>query len=91
MLIEDAELNRFSSTPFIYENNFFCFLKPGHKYMFGEEALNWEEAREMCELQSGWLVDINSIHEQNCLIRHALATEGLNGLNYWTDGNHYKV
>ena len=38
-----------------------------------------------CELYGGWLVDINSLEEQNCLLRHGNAQ----GYNTWypTDGN----
>ena len=37
-----------------------------------------------CELYGGWLVNIESLAEQNCLMRYAQK----NGLfhDYWTDG-----
>merc|ERR1719158_2248749 len=44
--------------------------EPGHKYLFSEVAMTWEEARVECDLYGGWLVNINSLEEQNCLLRH---------------------
>ena len=46
----------------------------------------WEEARGECALYGGWLIDILDIHEQNCLLRHAHATPGLEDGLFWTDG-----
>ena len=56
----------------------------GHKYLFSEVKMNWEDARVECELYGGWLVDINSLQEQNCLMRHGNSQ----GYNVWyhTDG-----
>ena len=43
-----------------------------HKYYFSDSTLNWQDAREVCELYGGWLLSINSLQEQNCLVRHAM-------------------
>merc|ERR1711915_165514 len=59
----------------------------GHKYLFSDDKLIWEEARARCELYNGRLVDIGNVHEQNCLTRHALTTSGLANHPYWTDAN----
>merc|ERR1711915_209668 len=63
--------------------------QPGHKYLFvadWEERRNWEDARSQCASLGGWLVDIQDIHEQNCLTRHAYKTDGLTDI-YWTDAS----
>merc|ERR1712126_182421 len=59
----------------------------GHKYLYSDDELIWEEARARCELFNGWLVDIGDVHEQNCLMKHALATDELHNYYYWTDVN----
>lgn len=48
-------------------------------------SLSWEEAVGECSLYAGWLVALNSLQEQNCLLKHAQA-EGLTEDWYWTDG-----
>jgi len=59
----------------------------GHKYLFvTDEVRNWVEARDYCALFGGWLVDIQDVHEQNCLTRHAYNT-GLTDYSYWTDAS----
>merc|ERR1712126_237481 len=57
----------------------------GHKYLFSEVTLSWTEARIECELYGGWLVDVNSLQEHNCLLRYG----NLQGFNtwFWTDAN----
>ena len=40
----------------------------------------------LCALYGGLLIDILDFHEQNCLLKHALATPGLENQGYWTDG-----
>ena len=59
--------------------------EPGYKYLFSDIQVPWEDARVECELYGGWLVDINSLEEQNCLLRHGNAQ----GYDTWyhTDGN----
>ena len=61
--------------------------KEGHKYLFSEITHNWVDAAAECELYGGWLVNIESLAEQNCLVRYG-NTHGLNSW-YWTDGNSY--
>ena len=58
----------------------------GHKYLFSEVSLTWDEAVGECSLYAGWLVALNSLQEQNCLLKHA-QNEGLTEDWYWTDGN----
>ena len=60
--------------------------EPGHRYMFSDLRLTWQEAREECQLQGGWLVDLRSRTEQNCLLRYA-KTAGVPEDTYWHDGN----
>ena len=62
-------------------------FKEGHKYLFSEIKHNWVDAAAECELYGGWLVNIESLAEQNCLVRYG-NTHGLNAW-YWTDGNLY--
>ena len=57
----------------------------GHKYLFSEVMMTWEDARVECELFGGWLVDINNLREHNCLLRHGNSL-GFN-TKFWTDGN----
>ena len=42
-----------------------------------------------CELYGGWLVNIESLAEQNCLMRYAQKNSLL--ANYWTDGVKFHV
>ena len=49
--------------------------------------MTWEEARGECDLYGGWLVDLNSLEEQNCLMRHG-NSQGYNAW-FWTDGNDF--
>ena len=57
----------------------------GHKYLFSDETSPWQDARDECELYGGWLLDINSQREQNCLVRFA-KTSGLHHGWFWHDG-----
>ena len=59
----------------------------GSRYLFSEVSLSWSEARGECSLYGGWLVSLNSLQEQNCLLRHA-QTRGLSEDWYWTDGQY---
>ena len=54
-----------SSTPQWQDLN----CEAGHKYLFSEVDMTWEEARGECELYGGWLVDLKSRKEQNCILR----------------------
>ena len=63
-------------------------MKQGHKYLFSETKMTWEEARGECALYGGWLIDILNIREQNCLLRHVYETPGLEDDYFWTDGKY---
>merc|ERR550532_666127 len=56
----------------------------GHKYLFSDTSHTWQDAREECELYGGWLLSINSLQEQNCLVRFA-KTSGLHHGWFWHD------
>merc|ERR1711997_984169 len=43
----------------------------GHKYLFSDVQHTWQDARDECELYEGYLLSINSLQEQNCLVRYA--------------------
>ena len=58
----------------------------GHKYLFSEEVRSWLDAKEECELYGGWLVDIRSQAEANCLMRYGMSLGVCHG--YWTDGRY---
>merc|ERR1712109_110452 len=57
----------------------------GHQYLFSEEKVDWNAAREMCQLLGGYIVRIENRHENNCILVYAQN----NGLHYWwwTSGN----
>ena len=57
----------------------------GHKYLFSDDLRTWHDARDECELYGGWLVDINSQREQNCLVRFAHSADITSG-RFWHDG-----
>ena len=63
-------------------------IQAGHKYLFSEVALNWEDARAECELYGGWIVDVNDVYEENCLLQYATTTVGIIDTDswFWTDG-----
>ena len=71
-----------SSTPEWQDLN----CEEGHKYLFSEVQMTWEEARGECQLYGGWLVDLRTRKEQNCLLRYAQAAGVPEGW-YWHDGN----
>merc|ERR1711997_473798 len=56
-----------------------------HQYLFSDESIDWESAREMCELLAGYLVRIDNRHENNCLLNCTMN----NGIHawWWTSGN----
>ena len=60
----------------------------GHKYLFSDIKLTWQDARVECELYGGWLLSINSMQEQNCLVRFSLSS-GLHTGWFWHDGRIY--
>merc|ERR1712025_103760 len=45
--------------------------EPGHKYLFSEMKLNWVDAQAECSMYGAYLLHIDSLKEQNCLLRHA--------------------
>ena len=75
-----------SSTPEWQE----LHCEEGHKYLFSEVKMTWEEARGECQLYGGWLVDLRTRREQNCLLRYAQAA-GVTEDWYWHDGKHTKL
>ena len=55
--------------------------------MFSDTTNSWDEAQTECELYGGWLVNIGSVQEQNCLMRFGHSkTELSMDKWYWTDG-----
>ena len=58
----------------------------GHKYLFSDATHTWDEALVECELYGGWLVNIGSVTEQNCLMRFGHSKTELVDKWYWTDG-----
>jgi len=61
----------------------------GHQYLFSEELLDWNNAKEMCELLGGYLVRIENRHENNCILVHAQNT-GQHSW-WWTSGNDVDI
>ena len=57
----------------------------GHKYLFSEEAVNWNDARAMCQLLGGYLARIENRHENNCILAYA-QTNQLHTY-WWHSGN----
>ena len=62
-------------------------FQAGHKYLFSDITLNWEDAMAECQLYGGWLVNIGGQTEQNCLVRHG-RSQGYSA-NYWIDGKFF--
>jgi len=56
------------------------------KYFFSEKLLSWKEAFEECKLFGGWLVNVGTQSEQNCLVDYGRA-QNYNEW-FWTDGRH---
>merc|ERR1712126_424286 len=61
----------------------------GHKYFFSEEAINWNNAREMCQLLGGYLARIENRHENNCILAYA-QTNQLHSW-WWHSGNDVDI
>ena len=55
-----------------------------HEYLFSDESIDWNSAREMCELLTGYLVRIDNRHENNCLLNYTQNNE-LHAW-WWTSG-----
>ena len=64
-------------------------LQEGHKYLYssGEERLTWHDSLAECELLGGWLVAVDSLGEQNCLVKFG-REQGYNAW-FWTDGRSF--
>ena len=63
----------------------FCKFQAGHKYLFNtEEGHTWEDAIAECQLYGGWLIDVTSLAEHNCLMRYG-NSQGFENW-FWTDG-----
>ena len=58
-----------------------------HEYLFSDELLDWNSAREMCELLTGYLVRIDNRHENNCLLNYTQNNEM--HASWWTSGTMY--
>ena len=58
----------------------------GHQYLFSDipQPLDWNSAREMCQLLGGYLVRIENRQENNCLLVHAMKNELQSW--WWTSG-----
>ena len=58
----------------------------GHKYLFSDSLLPWTDAVDECKLYGGWLVSLDNLKEQNCLLRYGMS-QGFDAW-YWHDGMH---
>lgn len=58
----------------------------GKGYLFSDYTETWDEAGADCELYGGYLVRIESRHENNCIMRHAVQ-EDLKHAYWWTSGS----
>ena len=58
----------------------------GHQYLFSEYTHNWYDARDECRLYGGYLAKIENLHENNCLIKHAMDQGKYN--YWWQSGNN---
>merc|ERR1711976_398907 len=61
----------------------------GHKYLFSEETVNWNDAREMCQLLGGYLARIENRHENNCIL--AFAQTNQLHTYWWHSGNDVDI
>merc|ERR1712008_594214 len=61
-----------------------------HEYLFSNnETIDWNSAREMCELLGGYLVRIDNRHENNCLLNYTQHNEMHQ--YWWTSGNDIRT
>ena len=58
---------------------------PGHQYFFSDKVLSWFDAIDECNLYGGYLVAVNSLQEQNCLLKYG-KTAQLDRW-FWINGN----
>ena len=61
----------------------------GKAYLFSDDVETWAEAGAECRLYGGYLVRIESLHENNCLVAHAMQA-GLHDDRWWTAGERPK-
>ena len=78
--LKELEVTSKTSTP-----DWEQLCRKGHQYFFSEDALDWNEAKAMCELLGGYLVRIEDIHENNCILKYAL-NNGYQNNYWWTSG-----
>lgn len=57
----------------------------GHRYLFSDVMHPWDDAVAECQLYGGWLLSLDSLAEQNCLLRFE-NTASIPQDWYWTDG-----
>ena len=58
-----------------------------HQYLFSDETIDWNSAREMCELLAGYLVRIDNRHENNCILNYTQNNEM--HAWWWTSGTYF--
>ena len=56
-----------------------------HQYFFSDQKLTWSEASDECNLYGGYLLRIDSLEEQNCLLKYGYLAN-LAGPWFWQDG-----
>ena len=56
-----------------------------HQYFFSDQKLTWSEASDECNLYGGYLLRIDSLEEQNCLLKYGYLAN-LAGPWFWHDG-----
>ena len=57
----------------------------GHQYFFSDIKLSWFDASDECNLYGGYLLRIDSLEEQNCLLKYGQSAN-LNSAWFWQDG-----
>ena len=61
-----------------------------HQYFFSDQRLSWFDASDECNLYGGYLLRIDSLEEQNCLLKYGhSANIQVRGSWFWQDGNSY--
>ena len=78
--LKELEVTSKTSTP-----DWEQLCRKSHQYLFSEDALDWNEAKAMCVLLGGYLVRIEDIHENNCILKYAL-NNGYQNNYWWTSG-----
>ena len=52
---------------------------PGHQYLFSNQLLSVSDASDACNLYGGYLLAIDSLREQNCLLKYGKTAN----LDHW--------